>query len=227
MWKLLRAELDYNKTFIISMLSIVPVISIYLLIRTKGDSSWIVALIAFLIANTILGGMNKEKRVQRNTLLPIPVRKAGITRIALILIPFTIVLLLFSFMQQVVEQMANWSNIITYPLFALYLLGFSMYLVVHDLRSGSVRNPETFSFYKYGIVLGLFFMTVGLVILTVMTKGEGVQPSYIEMIATFFKFLFSRIGVTILFALTGGIFCISLYTYERRKSYLSGSKSYC
>ena len=130
-------------------------------------------------------------------------------------------------MQQIVDQMAQWNNIITFPLFAFYLLGFSIYLVVHDLRSGSAKNPETFSFIKYSTMLGLFMLTVGLVVLTVMAKGEGVQSSYIEMIGRFFAFLFSRNGVTILFALTGGMFCISLYTYERRKSYLSGSKSYC
>lgn len=219
MWQLLKSEFSYNKIMITGMLCFTLFSSFFSITQTDGDANIVIVFFAYIIVHTMIARINKEKRLCRHVFLPLPIRKSGLTRVLIILIPFFTVFILFYILQFVLGQAGHKGNIIVFAFFGFYILGFSVYLVGRDLFS-HLRKRESFIAVKIAILISAFLALLGMVVFTATLSNSEEIPWFMKLIGGFFDFALSTTGILVVYSLNLCLYYLSVVTYVRRKSYL-------
>ena len=152
MWRIIKTELSYNK-LLISMMLILSFAANFLYVKYTGrEINYITWLFGYLIVLLMITWMNKEKRERLNALLPVSTNILGMSRALLILIPFAGVFATVFSVDLITGMDSFLYTKVSLGTTGLFVLGFSIYLVVRDLYLSKSKISKG---QNRGIIIGL------------------------------------------------------------------------
>jgi hypothetical protein len=135
MWRIVRAEIGYNRLMFLLFLVIMAMLSIYSAYR---PISYLMAwLMLFLGVNTWLAIRIREKRDCMLARLPVPDSRVAWARILMILIPGAVFLGVFTLTYQAVDPARSLNFRVILMLYGLVVTIFSLALIFRDTFIGS------------------------------------------------------------------------------------------
>ena len=216
MWKLLKAEFEYNKLFFWILGGFFPFYTIFALTDTQllTGPEWeidywgaILMLLLYIFYYTIWQIRLKELRLRQQTLLPVTRNKAAIARLNFLLFPVMLMLIYLIIFHFII--ITNWhletTSIIA--VLGLFLIVFSGFLILKDTwHSVEIINPllRIFIVMLSAIPLLLFVMFI-------FVKG---RLMFYDLVG----FNYGRL----VFPLSGLVIgLVTLYSIKLRKSFFS------
>lgn len=218
MWQLIKSEFRYNWiSFVILAFFIIsfPLIKVIVLIQFPK--------LHYIISPNIFGGFYSliivssiysmwakrfdEKRERFFSIIPISIKKIAIARFWLAVIPFTMFIFYFLTIQLIISKTLNSEAIssiyqvgIIFTIFTTLILARDYWLLRWDFEKKAQNVFDTF------FILIILF-TVG------FTSHPATLEKYIMVFAEFYGLLFFPLGL--------GIMVITIFSYQKRNSYLS------
>jgi len=167
MWRILKAELAYNKKVLIPSYVIIIMISLVgLFLGVDPDSFSTVSWMVYVFAFTALAHrIQKEKRERFYTGLPVALAKIGMTRLLLLLIIYSSLTIIWLFPYFIEYNIFHDKKL--WAVFAgnfLILSSLMFAIILHDLKFSFGKNYQVVFLFS---VAGYF----ALVILMVIVKG--------------------------------------------------------
>ncbi|MFC1554323.1 hypothetical protein ACFL7D_06795 [candidate division KSB1 bacterium] len=223
MWKVLNAEIQYNRFSFLFFLSIIP--GIHIIKQYYVDVPLLIFFYLPIVAlNQIFIFRSKEGRERFTNRLPVQLTALAIARISIVLLPclFGIILMeLLNLVQSGIESISINNSII---LFGIVVLIYSIYFIFSDIMSvfsGGKSNKNAMM-----VLIGLLtaFMFLGLFMFMKTSSGEppSALVNTIEFVINNHPFR-GEYGV-MKFAVTALVSSvITVCTYIRRRSFLGSS----
>jgi len=212
MWKLLKADLNYNKgglCFLFGIAIILFFISVIWKVIDLYVFTGIMTMIFWVIMAMIGAEEDKEKREHMQSLLPIPLKQFGVARLLFVILNqafmFIIWTLLF-FITQPVDMGPVFRDMLS--LNALVLIVINVFVIFHDLKYTACKVCRF-------IFLGGVF---GLLILFGYLHFRGVMRYPLNFGPAAYK---SLIEVIIFNIVCLGLFFGDFQIFIRRKSFLT------
>ena len=224
MWKIILAELNYNKHLssnkYFNGLFIFSLFGVIISIGASNEFNMSAVFVVFISLNLISIKFVKEKRERFYLALPVSaVRLAG-TRIGFILIPVIVIISLILLAQWIVTTELLVKNALLISLMGLYILGYILFYLFRDILSGRYTAKNL----KPGIVIVVFGMlTLALLVLLLQTRAAYNSPSpplFLRAIDNFFSFLNSYPGVITVYGSILISAIASIFSYIKRKQYI-------
>ncbi|MCP4725247.1 MAG: hypothetical protein GY863_09435 [bacterium] len=220
MWKILRSEIEYNKWMAVAAFLMISMFIWYKnWTGTDNDLNFFYFLMPFLILNSVVPIRFKEKRDQKNIMLPVTSRTVGASRIMLIFIPAILIYVMFYLLNSIFSQLET-INPGTYILcFNLIIFIYSMFFIFYDLFN-SLRKVN-FLRYKKAVAIGIFALVL-LLALNIFLFKSGLPESYSKPIINVIDSIINsdRTGLTRFSVMTLFMAAASVLTYTNRKSFL-------
>lgn len=208
MWPIIKAEFHYNlRVIVVMIMFIIPAAFFY--VRTSpsaGMSTMLLPLSAGVILQ-IFVVRSIEKRERLNVLLPTSIGQIAIMRVSLIFLPLLFFHVLYLVMHLAFRNKSSlWlhdtSDLVMF--FGLILLGFSVYLILHDAFLSIFRNQKVAEFDILILIamMALIFLGIPLAFATIW---KNPSTGFLQKLC-----------------LLGGVLSLfpAVYGFRRRKSYL-------
>lgn len=146
MWQLIKAEFHYvHRTLILVVLFIIPFFLLYMRISPVSVQQVLFPLTVASVI-TLLMMRSVERRERQQALLPMPLRQIALARVLLILIPsaafYGTYFLLYLLLRRFSPVWAYDGHDLVMFL-GLILLGFSLYLVLHDFFASKISSYKS------------------------------------------------------------------------------------
>jgi len=165
MWKLLKAELDYNKYmllgFSIFMVFMVMVFKAMVDFSTGDGLRMSYFYLPFIMVSAMFGRLRREKRERLNILLPISSSHAAAIRLMHIYLPFLSTVLLVNIVSRLTGFSLFSGTLSWIGVLGFYILIFLIYLVVRDLTGNPKKGNREFSDKRHILKVLLFFTLSG------------------------------------------------------------------
>lgn len=210
MWRAFISEFDYLKMSLSFLLFIIP--GFYAFSVWSGKSgAWFVVPSVLTVSLLMQVFINRslEKRDRQFLLLPISVRRLGVVRLGLVLIPAVAVHFGYILIDFILDgRLLGWhqGGVDELMFFSLTLIGFSAYFMLSDLIFASFRGDSHIGFDVVGLLIVIALIVMGIPItLAVLQKSRPIPWDGII-------FGFLAVGLLLL--------SMTVLTYTRRRTYL-------
>jgi hypothetical protein len=222
MWRVIRAEIAYNRwNYLIFTALLVPVLT-YGAISESVTPTFLAWLFMFLMVNNWNAVRIREKRSFQLAQLPLPARAVGMARLALIMLLSGSFLLIFGILQAVVTPGAASSVRALFCLLSLTLAIFSGALMFRDRFVGS----KALGHGKIILVAIIGAAAVANVYFLIAAKrasetGSG-RPAFTRAIEWGFEHnpAGSSLGTAVCVLVGLGLGLLSVYTFTRRRTHV-------
>lgn len=189
---------------------------------------------SFFIVSKLFARQTNEKRERYYSMLPVTGVWVGALRLTLLYLPFVSMVLFYfiygSILMRFFGDYLQYVGRLEFNLFSnssmwfgfmgLYIVGFLIYIILHDLNKKTRKVNRSFSINKYFVMVT--FMVLVLWVISSAVTGDGKLLSFIfTNLEVFLEFLFSQYGVLTIHLIGLVLAGISIITFQRRKSYIS------
>ncbi|MFC1564543.1 hypothetical protein ACFL6G_06370 [candidate division KSB1 bacterium] len=221
MWRILKAEADYHRWMILSMLILIALFTMYrfyYIFKYEGWTSEVNSLnifyflLPFFILNSFIPTRFKEKRDRKNIMLPLSSYSIGSSRIMTIILPAILVYLVFFILDTSTIGLENISIKAYFIGYGFIIFIYSMFFIFYDLFLSHLG--------KNIMIIGIGLLVIGLLINIMIFKF-----SVPEKTANTVGFIVDSIihsgktGVIRLLLLSLVTALASVYSFVHRKSY--------
>ena len=222
MWRIIRAELAYNRlNYLIFLALLVPVLT-YGAVHVSVFPAFLMWLFTFLMVNNWNAIRIREKRSFQLAQLPLPAITVGMARFLLIVLLSGSFLIVYGVLQAIILPGAGAGLRVLLCLFALTTAIFSGALMFRDRFVGSKALAQG----KMILVAVLGAGVLANIYLLVMAKRAAetptVRPAFIRALEWAFRHNPSlsnlATGVCVLIGL--GLGLLSAYTFTRRRTHV-------
>jgi hypothetical protein len=220
MWRLFKSELNYNKSLIYFLLSLLPAVMIATSM-INFDNSWMIFWVILLILENWVIKRNNERREYFFTLLPIPSWQKGFLRIFFIVIVCGAFLPIFQLLLFLTNKgkVLEWKYLIV--IYFLVLNSFSIYFIIRDSLLYFMRtNPYLkISRARTRIVLKLSlfaFLIAG--VITLLMRSQ-LLIDFIDFLIRINPFA-GAFGIIKFCTFSLIMAALSVYSYQKRKASL-------
>lgn len=224
MWRILRAEIEYNIIRILIFSAFILLICFYELL-VIGTREGYTLLVSYGLMVFWITFRNKERRGLQQARLPLSIKQLALSRFILALlfsfgfsILYYLTYFLFNFRKPVQPE-----KLIIYG--CIILFGASLYFIFSDLRG---KSSEKFKHIKTRIKAVMILLVGGLMFLTFYAifqfKQTGEVPvllRYLDYINLFFEPPVNHREMIIFFILSLGLGYLTVFTFSWRKNYLN------
>lgn len=224
MWNLLRAEINYNKIYLV--LGYLLYVTLFAIVAVWGKPEHFVRDISIALwAATLFGRFSgefektKNKRIRYHLRIPLTTFQIGLLRLIFTVVYWLSIVALFFASLLLVEPTVPGVNVFwaLLPINGLILLGYAGFSIYHDLKSCFLRQKDRI------VLHAVWFLMV--------FAGYFLLYSYMDFLGLFSRsFLIDRHAFVQLYFSGAGVLLInltavwlsgySLYIFVRRKSYL-------
>jgi len=224
MWMILFTEYNYNKNLILMFVCFIPLIFAVDLSLYEGSAPSLIGLIGFLIIHTMATRIGTENRGILYSRLPVTPLQRSLIRVLIIVLPFLFVLSIFCFVYYTTGHLRSELVKITLLFSTVYILFYAFFIVLQDMftifnvKLNVAKSPLVmFVTATLLLVAGTFFFYL----FALFARKSDQNPWYFEIFKRFLESLFTSNGLIIILILIFGLLTLSIYTYSRRKSYLT------
>ncbi|MFQ5753055.1 MAG: hypothetical protein ACE5HI_13775 [bacterium] len=224
MWQLLKAEIAYNKTFLV--LGFILFLTLFVIVVVWGKAEHFVRDVSIALwAATLFGRFSGEiektrsKRIRYHTIMPLAVRDIGITRVVFTVLYWVSIILLFLISLLLVKS--HWLGIdalwALLPINGLILLGYAGFIIYSDLKSYLMKKSEKIILHTVWfltVLAGYFLLYYYMDFLGLFTHADFFNRE------DFVGLYFSTSGVFILNLIALVLSYLSVELFVRRKAYL-------
>jgi len=218
MWRLLKAEYNYNKKWILMIVFFVPVFLLFEYIGSESIKYILFPLLTFLMVNNVNLVRHKEKRDRYHTQLPVSINIIALSRILVMILPLICFTGIDYIFMNLIEESKPYNYRISLLIWGSYFVIFPIFFIVYDFFSSSSRRKETFRSTRTLVKIILSIIFIGILILYIFVRQDQ-DRWYIEAILNFFIFLETPKGVQIFYCSVLSLYCLSFYSYLKRKTY--------
>lgn len=213
MWQMLKSEIEYNRTILMGLSVLIPIMIILKYYFT--DISLMPFMMVFLLILVKL--RVKEKRERQAMLLPVPIINIAFSRIMAVVLPTTILLIEIILL----NHLTRYNNVVSiglgFTISGLVLSAYSVFCVFYDLAvkrsKNNLRTAQVIIF-----ILVLIPMIMGMVILLLTKKSPDLINQLTEIIKRVNPFSGPN-GPIRFFFLSIFMACLSIWTFTKRKTY--------
>ncbi len=219
MWELVKIELKYfREAFYIPMVFIllfqvfefyVKYLNLFEGMNIRGFSNWtgVNTILVIIFILSIWQNRFKEKRERVNVLLPISSKSIALSRFWFLIIPFLTLLIYFLLVHFLMQNLTDVK--MSFPLI--------QFGVVSILIAGYIRaRDDWFSYWNFGKRVQAAFVSVLiiqiLVVAIFLNRPEAIKQSF-PVIGEYAGIIFFLLGAIIMIT--------TIFSYQKRKSYLS------
>jgi len=228
MWSLIKAECDYNKYTLLMLASLIPLFCVIEAATSFYDANILIVIAAYFMAYIAGFRIIREKRESNYILLPLSIRQTAFSRILIILLPFMYALAVYISGHHIFNPDGNVQYKPVTAISGLYILGFTVFIIMRDIFRNPVKNPGKESFGKIAVLFGLFILFLGMVTVSLVlygSYGTGVTPpgylaAFGKVLVVIFGFIFSYTGIILLYLLSLFLCYLSTISFIGRKSYV-------
>ena len=224
MWRLLRAETEYNRTSILISLcfgfALFTIIWIWgkpeFVFRDFGIALWAAS---FSVVTFKEKRRAKEKRERYHSLLPVEKIVVGLSHIFYPCLLWILIFIMFIGAHCIITSFSSGIRIlrIVFPLNGILLISISLFMIHRDLRNGFKGKSEK--------------LVINIIWFVVVLTGYFLLFVYIDFLGLFSHFgilfreqigkFFSSLTAIFLFTITGlGLCFISVFLFVRRNFYM-------
>jgi LPXTG-motif cell wall-anchored protein len=220
MWRIVEAEIRYNRLNFIFFLALVVIVG---LVTTYGPITHVLAwMMAFLGVNNWLAFRTREKRNLQFVQLPVSAGRIALARLLMILLPVGVFLGLFSLMYRATGPQSQINIRVILMLFALVVSIFSIALIFRDTFVGTkaLRHGKVILVVLLSATAMLNFYTFMIARRVAGTNAE--PPALIRLIRFVDQHNPSTSNTsTVAFLAIGlGLAGLTLLTFKRRKTHI-------
>jgi hypothetical protein len=222
MWRILKAEIKYNRTSFVLFLITIPVVLIYAAYTPSGLPHFIAWLMAFLMVNTWNALRIREKREFQLVQLPVSVRQLALARMLMVILSPAIFVGIYAVIQSAVDPKGQTNLRALLTLYGLIVLIFSLAFVFRDRAIGSKLLKQG----KIAIValggLGVAANIYALVVFRRLSDSSGPPPAFIRALAYVLENNPSTTNSrTIVFLVVSlALALLTVVTFVRRRTYI-------
>jgi len=235
MWKLLKAEIYYNKNLLLVFSTLIIVTIVLDMGQINNIRAMLLQVIpSFFIVTKMFTRQTIEKRERYYSILPVSNVRIAALRLTLLYLPFASMVIFYfiygSILMRFFGDYLQYVGRLEFNLFSnstlwfgfmgLYILGFLFYLILHDINTKTKKVNRSFSINKYYAMV-----TLMLLIIWVISTAKERDGNFIVFIITnleiVFEFLLSQYGVLTIHLLALIFAGISVITFQRRTSFIS------
>jgi hypothetical protein len=228
MWKILKAEIEHNKYYLLPGLLFVFILQVILVISGDWNESqndfpglrviWF-SLSIFIVFLYLLS-FRKDKRLRIHTMLPINPRKIASVRISVFIL-FWIVLILILFLFHLINQGQFPGPAWIYNILTLTGLVF----IINSLPYFSQDIFNIYFSKKSRVLLSIALILCSIIyiilVLMITPYFDTIDPQFFNSYRNTVQKVYFSPAVTIISPITGITLLIaSLFLFNRRKSYL-------
>lgn len=223
MWRILKTEFSYNRLFLFGMIGLILPLSVSEIIYSD-TYGFMLLLFMFVFIQGWYVNRNRDKRELLLLQLPLPVRHVAAVRIGMISLLGLSMVVVYKIIFIIVPPAPApyHANPATY--LGLIILGFSILFVLQDLLRDFARK---IGITREKVIIGSMFLLVGLSALGVvamqMVEAGSPLPISPKPLADFLvgrSASHSGFGLVRFLAVSGFFVLASVFTFERRKSFL-------
>ncbi|MEJ2635622.1 MAG: hypothetical protein P8184_10055 [Calditrichia bacterium] len=208
MWNIIFAEFRYTyKLALVLAGFIIPAALFYIQTSpTAGISSMLFPLCAATILQLLIF-RSMEKRERQNILLPLSVHRIALARVSLIVLPAVFFYGIYFFLRLLFGDTGSiWHHdpFDMMMFFGLVLLGFSVFLILHDLFVSIFKNYKAAEFDVVVLLVIISGVLLGIPLaLAVAWKNPSLKMLQVFCFIAGFVFLYPAV-----------------FSFERRRSYM-------
>lgn len=223
MWRILKAEINYNKKLILGCFAFIPLVCMYE-VAISGVRIGFVLIIIYILTIHWNISRNKNKRDYQLTRLPLAVRQIAWARFLMIFLACINVSLFYylTFLAFNFRTPNEPIKLIAYC--GIILFGFSIYFILRDFRVVSLKkiglSINRLKAILILIVLGLNFLVIYSII---QIKSSGEVPvliHYLDKINLLADPPAKSYEIAIFFVMSLALAYSTVFTFGRRKTYL-------
>ena len=221
MWKLVKAEFSYNKTYLCMFLIIIPII-LYKIHNPDAMVNFIIGFMTFSFVNSFIIRINAEKRGKLVARLPVSLFQISLARASLVLIPFIFVFVLYFSICLNFDSLRRLDHTTMITIMGIFFSGYFVIFIMRDLFSlfSSEVNLKKAAMLLVSIGIITLTATTFLLWFTVTSKGEQIPiPWYLKIITGSFDYIYYGHGIEFIIPVCCLMFIASSFTYTLRKSY--------
>ena len=221
MWKLIKSDLDYQKTSIILFLGIIFFTFFYSVSSSPGSSEFMVFLMTFMMMNAFIITRASEKRNRLHFHLPLSTNKLAISRILIIYILGILAVCVLVISHLLFQYHASFPYQRIAIMTGISIFLFSLYFIFYDIFTSFFKKFGRF-FVMLAVMVLVLFMVLGIVVMK-QTNATGSPPGLLISIIEFVKNNnpFASGSSWIRFLILNLILStITIFTFNRCKSYI-------
>ena len=220
MWRIVRAELSYNRLTFLAFLVIMSMLSIYSAYRpTTYLMAW---LMLFLGVNTWLAVRIREKRDSQLILLPVSENKIAMARILMILLPGAVFLGVFSLMYQAMDPARPLNFRVILMIYGVVVTIFSLALIFRDTFIGT-RALRRGKIILVVLVGALFLANIYTFLQARRAHDIGVDPPVFVRLIRYIEEhnpATSDLNTAVFLLISFTLALLTVATFRRRKAHI-------
>lgn len=222
MWRILRAELNYNRLNFMIFLSLLPPVLVYSVLRSSSVPLIIVWLFALLAVNNWNAFRIREKREFQLVQLPVSVRQLALARLTMLLLAPAVFMTLYGLLQAVANPGAQVNTRVLITLYASLVLVFSLAFMFRDRFLGSKLLKQG----KIALVAaGVLLLAANFYALMIARRGldpGSEPPAIVRVLGYIFENNPSTttMRTAIFLAICLGLAFLTIVTFSRRRTYI-------
>ena len=222
MWRILKAEIKYNRTNFLLFLIMIPVVLIYAVYRPSGMPHFIVWLMAFLMVNTWNALRIREKREFQLVQLPVSVRELALARMLMVLISPAIFVGVYAALYFTANPGGAINLRVVLTLYGLIVILFSLAFIFRDRFIGGKLLKQGKTAVMILVGLGVVANIYGLIAFRRARDSNGPPPAFIRALVYVFENNPSTTNMrTVVFvAVSLGLAFLTIVTFRRRRTYI-------